>query len=161
MGQSRPLFVYFRYFHIPIKWQIYNLNNLNWKKNIDGVLGTRTRRRKMESADESTELWRHPYILLIFVCLLMTTSCQNTSKYSRAYFLLLVLGIRVLRSYRFLPTWSQKILHLSAGHSRIHRRVHLPADAEQGDEPAAQRRDVPQADRRLGLTWWRRRWWKK
>ena len=29
-------------------------------KSIDGVLGSRTRGRMFEGADESTELWRHP-----------------------------------------------------------------------------------------------------
>ena len=50
MGQSRPLFVYFRSFHIPIQ-----MTNINWKS-IDGVLGTRTQGGRMEGADESTEL---------------------------------------------------------------------------------------------------------
>ena len=47
MGQSRPLYVYFRLFHII-------------DESIDGVLGTWTRGSRMEGADESTELWRHP-----------------------------------------------------------------------------------------------------
>ena len=34
-------------------------------KSIDGVLGTRTRGGRMEGADESTELWRHPRIAII------------------------------------------------------------------------------------------------
>ena len=33
-------------------------------KSIDGVLGSRTRGGMMEGADESTELWRHPYCLI-------------------------------------------------------------------------------------------------
>ena len=32
MGQSRPLFVFFVLFTFQFKWQIYNLNNINWKK---------------------------------------------------------------------------------------------------------------------------------
>ena len=52
MGQSRPLFVYFRPFHIT--------NQLQIDKSIDGVLGIRTRGRRMEGADETTELWRPP-----------------------------------------------------------------------------------------------------
>ena len=31
MGQSRPLFVIFVLFTFQFKWQIYNLNNINWK----------------------------------------------------------------------------------------------------------------------------------
>ena len=52
MGQSRPLFVYFRSFRIIISIQI--------EKSIDGVLGIRTRGRRMVGADETTELWRPP-----------------------------------------------------------------------------------------------------
>ena len=52
MGQSRPLFVYFRPFHIT--------NQLQIDKSIDGVLGIRTWGRRMEGADETTELWRPP-----------------------------------------------------------------------------------------------------
>ena len=51
MGQSWPLFVYFRSF-LTISIQI--------EKSIDGVLGIRTRGRKMVGADETTELWRPP-----------------------------------------------------------------------------------------------------
>ena len=54
MGQSRPLFVYFRPFHIT--------NQLQIEKSIDGVLGIRTRGRRMEGADETTELWRPPTV---------------------------------------------------------------------------------------------------
>ena len=32
MGQSQPLFLYFRFFTFQSKWQIYNLNCVNWKK---------------------------------------------------------------------------------------------------------------------------------
>ena len=51
MGQSRPLFVYFRSF------QMTNLaiNNL-----IGNVLGIRTQGGRMVDEDKSTELWRHP-----------------------------------------------------------------------------------------------------
>ena len=49
MGQSRPLFVYFRYF----------LDTISIIQ-IDGVLGIRTRGRRMVGADETTELWRPP-----------------------------------------------------------------------------------------------------
>jgi len=47
MGQSRPLFVYFRSFLITISIQI--------EKSIDGVLGIRTLGRRMVGADETTE----------------------------------------------------------------------------------------------------------
>ena len=52
MGQSRPLFVYFRSFPVTISTQI--------EKSIDGVLGIRTRGRRMVGADETTELWQPP-----------------------------------------------------------------------------------------------------
>ena len=58
MGQSRPLFVYFRSFLITISIQI--------EKSVDGVLGIRTQSRRMVGADETTELWRPP-LLKIFV----------------------------------------------------------------------------------------------
>ena len=51
MGQSRPLFVYFRSF-LTISIQI--------EKSIDGVLGIRTQGCRMVGADETTELWRPP-----------------------------------------------------------------------------------------------------
>ena len=50
MGQSRPLFVYFHSFLVTISIQI--------EKSIDGVLGIRTRGRRMVGADKTTELWR-------------------------------------------------------------------------------------------------------
>ena len=52
MGQSRPLFAYFRSFLVTISIQI--------EKSIDGVLGIRTRGRRMVGADKTTELWRPP-----------------------------------------------------------------------------------------------------
>ena len=52
MGQSRPLFVYFRYFLITISII---------EKSIDGVLGIQTLGRRMVGADETTELWRPPH----------------------------------------------------------------------------------------------------
>ena len=55
MGQSRPLFVYFRSFLITISIQI--------EKSIDGVLGIRTWGRRMVGADETTELWRPPQVV--------------------------------------------------------------------------------------------------
>ena len=52
MGQAWPLFVYFRSFLVMISIQI--------EKSIDGVLGIRTRDRRMVGADKTTELWRPP-----------------------------------------------------------------------------------------------------
>ena len=40
----------------------YSTNNIN-EKSVDGVLGTRTRGSRMVGADESTELWWHPYMM--------------------------------------------------------------------------------------------------
>ena len=56
MGQARPLFVYFLFFSN----DKYSTNTIN-EKSIDGVLGTQTRGGRMVGADESTELWRHPF----------------------------------------------------------------------------------------------------
>ena len=53
MGQSRPLYVYFR--HLLITISITQI-----EKSIDGVLGIQTRSRLMEGADITTELWRPP-----------------------------------------------------------------------------------------------------
>ena len=49
MGQSRPLFVYFRPFHITI-------SIIQIEKSLDGVLGIQTCGRGMVVADETTEL---------------------------------------------------------------------------------------------------------
>ena len=56
MGQSRPLFVYFRHFLITITII---------EKSIEGVLGIRTRGRRMVGTDETTELWRPPPLTLL------------------------------------------------------------------------------------------------
>ena len=56
MGQSRPLFVYFRSFLISITISIIQI-----EKSVDGVLGIRTQGRRMVGEDKTTELWRHPY----------------------------------------------------------------------------------------------------
>ena len=50
MGQSRPLFVYFRYF-------LDTISIIQIEKSIDGVLGIQTRGRRMVGADETTESW--------------------------------------------------------------------------------------------------------
>ena len=51
MGQSRPLFVYFRYF-------LDTISIIQIEKSVDGVLGNQTCDRMMVGADETTELWR-------------------------------------------------------------------------------------------------------
>ena len=53
MGQSRPLFIYFRIFLVTI--------SIQFEKSIDGVLGIRTQGRRMLGADETTEQWLHLY----------------------------------------------------------------------------------------------------
>ena len=53
MGQSRPLFVYFSYF-------LNTISIIQIEKSVDGVLGIRTRGRRMVGADKTTELWRPP-----------------------------------------------------------------------------------------------------
>ena len=53
MGQSRPLFVYFRPFLIAISIILI-------EKSIDGVLGIGTCGRRIVGTDEITELWRPP-----------------------------------------------------------------------------------------------------
>ena len=57
MGQSRPLCVYFRYF-------LGTISIIQIEKSEDGVLGIRTRGRRMVGADETTELWRPPNYLI-------------------------------------------------------------------------------------------------
>ena len=50
MGQSGPLFVYFRPFLITI-------SIIQIEKSVDGVLGIRTCSRRMVGEDDTTELW--------------------------------------------------------------------------------------------------------
>ena len=61
MGQSRPLYVYFRHFLITI-------SIIQIEKSVDGVLGIQTRGCRMLGTDETTELWRPPFSIshLIF-----------------------------------------------------------------------------------------------
>ena len=54
MGQSRPLFVYFR----PFPSTTPMTQN---EKSVDGVLGIQTRDRRMVGADKTTELWLKSY----------------------------------------------------------------------------------------------------
>ena len=53
MGQSWPLFVYFRYF-------LDTISIIQIEKSIDGVLGIRTWGRRMAGTDETMELWQPP-----------------------------------------------------------------------------------------------------
>ena len=62
MGQSRPLFVYFRSFLIPITISIIQI-----EKSVDGVLGIQTQGRRMVGKDETTELWRHPLKIILIL----------------------------------------------------------------------------------------------
>ena len=74
MGQSRPLFVYFRYF-------LETISLIQIEKSVDGVLGNRTRGHRMVGADETTELWRiKPHLLLkaIIQTVLMNTIIRKT-----------------------------------------------------------------------------------
>ena len=59
MCQSRPLLFIFVLFTFQFKWQIYNWKKSRWCA-WDSNPGIR-----MEGADESTELWRHPQNLYI------------------------------------------------------------------------------------------------
>ena len=53
MGQTRALFVLFSF---------YSHDKYSTNKSIDGVLGTQTRGGRMVGADDSTELWQHPFL---------------------------------------------------------------------------------------------------
>ena len=68
-NQIRSLFVYFRSFHMTNEAQIdYN------DKSIDGELGSWTYGGRMEGADESFELWRHPGVLILYCSFQMSHS---------------------------------------------------------------------------------------
>ena len=86
MGQTRPLFCLFSFFS-HIAWTNLTIN----VKSVDGMLGSRTRGGRMEGADESTELWRHPFnswclsscstckSLLRSLCLSLTWLCNGSN----------------------------------------------------------------------------------
>ena len=60
MGQTRPLFDYFRSFRMT------NIAQVDYDhKSIDAVLGARTWGNRMVGADESTELWQHRCLTII------------------------------------------------------------------------------------------------
>ena len=55
MGQTWPLFVYFR----PFLNTMSNIGRSKFHfKSLDGVLGIQTRDSRMACADKSTELWQ-------------------------------------------------------------------------------------------------------
>ena len=60
MGQPRPLFVYSRHFLVTI-------SVIQTEKSIDGMLGIRTRGRRMVGADVTTEIWRPPRSLFLLI----------------------------------------------------------------------------------------------
>ena len=57
MAQSRPLFVYFRYF-------LDTISIIQIEKSVYGVLGIGTQGRRMVGADETTELWQCLFVEL-------------------------------------------------------------------------------------------------
>ena len=59
MGQSRPLFVCFCYF-------LDTISIIQIEKSLDGVLGIRTRGRRMVGTDETTELVRPPIYCIYY-----------------------------------------------------------------------------------------------
>ena len=77
MGQSRPLFVYFRYF-------LDTISIIQIEKSVDGVLGIQTRGRRMVGADETTELWRPPTNLTVcFAIERILQAIQNSAHSSK------------------------------------------------------------------------------
>ena len=68
MGHPGIFFVYFRAFLITIS--IKQIEN-----SIDGVLGIRTRSRRMVGADDTTELWRQPTSKKLFA------TAQNVQRF--------------------------------------------------------------------------------
>ena len=104
MGQSRPLFVYFRYF-------LDTISIIQIEKSVDGVLGIQTQGCRMVGADKTTELWRPPTLVKLTKDLLVWSN-QNQSnrrfghsvtlQVSEYYLLWLVPQSRPLFVY-FLP----------------------------------------------------------
>ena len=45
----------------------YSTNLTINDKSVYGMLGSRTRGGRMEGADKSTELWRHPLLIILFI----------------------------------------------------------------------------------------------
>ena len=59
---ANPVLYLFIFVLFTLQFRMTNIQfeQYKLKKSIDGVLGTRTQGSKMEGADKSTELWRHP-----------------------------------------------------------------------------------------------------
>ena len=70
MGQSRPLFVYVRYF-------LNIISIIQIEKSVDGVLGIQTHGLMMVGADDTTELWRPPKLFLFFPAMKLWPSSPN------------------------------------------------------------------------------------
>ena len=79
-GQTTASFCLFSFFS-PDK---YSKNTIN-DKNVDGVLGTRTQGGRMVDADESTELWQHPFNA-IFRIVLVTLNCKLSKRPERYHY---------------------------------------------------------------------------
>ena len=62
MGQTQNLFIFILFSH---RMDKYGTNLTIIDKSIDGVLGSRTQVGRMEGTDESTELWRHPTLIIL------------------------------------------------------------------------------------------------
>ena len=76
---SPGLFFYFRSFLVTI-------SILQIEKSIDGVLGIRTRGRRVVGADETTELWRPPTrSKVIFDISFTNVLCHSSSPYKRTF----------------------------------------------------------------------------
>ena len=71
IGQSRPLFVYFRYF-------LDTISIIQFEKSVDGVLGIRTWGRRMVGGDETTELWQPPNDNLLIPYFLILISSKKS-----------------------------------------------------------------------------------
>ena len=68
IGQTRPLFI-FDHFSLCKDKYVTNLT-IN-EKSIDGMLNSQTWGGRMEGADESTELWRHPNLYCYLTMLVL------------------------------------------------------------------------------------------
>ena len=69
MDQSRPLFVYFRYF-------LNTISIIQIEKSIDGVLGIQTQCRRMVGADETTEQWRPPKAIKTYTAVVVAQCAE-------------------------------------------------------------------------------------
>ena len=86
MGQSRPLFVYFRHFLITISII---------EKSIEGVLGIRTRGRRMVGTDETTELLRPPRSYLVWEGKSLIKEHLSIGSKGKVYWIENTLGLKI------------------------------------------------------------------